>query len=154
MSESEQTRRAVIGWTGFLVGAAALLLAVTLFWAGPFAPQQATGVTLGELAADVGQSALRKIAGQEQPAPQPVPRDLDDFLRIGVALLGGLAVVFGAAAMARQERTRPAIGAAALGGGAILFQLFTWYALALIGVLLIWAVLQSLGDVFGDMFGG
>lgn len=59
---------------------------VFLFWAGPFAPQQSARVSLGELAAEVGQSAVRKVIGMKQPDPKPIQRDIDDFLSIGSAL--------------------------------------------------------------------
>lgn len=144
----------VLGWTGFAIGAAALLLALVTFWGGPFAPQQATGVTLGELAADIGKSAMRSVAGIAQPDPQPVPHDTDDWLKIGVAVLGGLSVVLAVAGLIRHETRRPAIGAVALGAGAILFQLFTWAVMAVIGCLLILALLDSMSGVFEGIFGG
>ena len=154
MSETEVQPSAVLGWGGFLLGAVAFLMAVTLFWAGPFAPQQTAGVTLGELAADVAQSAVRKVAGREQPAPEPVARNIDDYLEIAVSVIAALAVILGAAALVRHEKKRPAIAAASLGAAAIVFQFFVWYAFALLGVLLIFAVMQSLGGFFERLFGG
>ena len=143
-----------LGWLGFACGAAALLMAVAIFWAGPFAPQQTAGVSLGELAAETVKSAARNVAGLEQPAPAHVPRDVDDYLQVATGVIGSLAVILGAAALVRHEARRPAIAAAALGGCAILFQFFVWYALALLGVLLIMALLNSLSSVFGGVFDG
>ncbi len=154
MTDAKPRPAAVMGWTGFLFGAIALLAAVAVFWAGPFAPQQTTGVSLGELAAETMKSAARNVAGLEQPEPAPVPRDLDDYLQIAVGLIGGLAVVLGTAALARHEARRPAIGGTVLGGCAILFQFFAWYAMALLGVLVIMALLNSLSDAFGGIFDG
>ena len=142
------------GWFAFLVGAVALLGAVTIFWAGPFAPQQDVSVGLGELAADIARSAARSVAGMEQPAPEPVPRDIDDYLQIGVAIAGAVAIIMGVAAIATGRGVRASIGGVVLGGLAIAFQFFTFYAMALLGVLLVMAVIYTLKDAFGDIFGG
>ncbi len=154
MTDTTAKPVSVLGWSGFTFGALALLAAVALFWAGPFAPQQTAGVSLGELAAETMKSAARNVAGLEQPEPAAVPRDLDDYLQIAVGLIGGLAVVLGAAGLARHEARRPAIAATVLGGAAILFQFFAWYAMALLGVLVIMALMNSLSEAFGGIFDG
>jgi hypothetical protein len=154
MSETVVESPAYFGWTGLLIGAVTLVAALVIFWAGPFAPQQATGVTLGELAADVGKSALRSVAGLPQPEPETLPRDLDDFLEIAVAVLGGLAIVLGVVSIVRHEPFRPAVGAIVLAGGAILFQLFTWMVLVIVGMFIIMALLESFSGVFEGLFGG
>ncbi|MGC9420775.1 MAG: hypothetical protein ACP5EN_17555, partial [Rhodovulum sp.] len=59
MSDTAPAPRAVLGWLGFATGAAALILTIVVFWAGPFAPQQTAGVSLGELAAEIAKSAAR-----------------------------------------------------------------------------------------------
>lgn len=146
--------RSALGWSGFATGAAALILAVVLFWAGPFAPQQSTGVSVGELAAEIAKSAARSVAGQPQPEPVAPPRDIDDYLAIGVGALAGIAIVFGVAAIARHERPRAAVSGIALGGLAIGFQLFTYTIMMIAGALVVAAVVYALRDAFGDIFGG
>ena len=42
--------------------------------------------------------------------------------------------------------------ATGLGVGAILVQFFLWYAIALLGGLMIWAVLSSFSEVFVGIF--
>ncbi|SMO80717.1 hypothetical protein [Ruegeria faecimaris] len=150
----QNTNQPVFGWIGFSVSAMALLGALFLFWAGPFAPQQSTGVSLGELAAELGKSTLRSAAGLDQPEPLTPSRDLDDYLQIGVALLGGLAIVLSAIGILRHEKLRPAIAGIAIGIGAILFQFFAFAFFAFLGVLVIMALLNSFSDVFGGLFGG
>ena len=81
-------------------------------------------------------------------------RDLDDFLRIGVAMLGGLAIVISAVGILRHEKRRPAIAGMVVGTGAILFQFFAFAFFALLGVLVIMALLNSFSDVFSGLFGG
>ena len=154
MSEVATAKSATFGWIGFVTGAVALLMALVVFWAGPFAPQQSAGVSLGELAAEIGKSAMRSAAGLEQPKPVAQARDIDDFLKIAVAVLGGIAIILAATGLIKHERARPAVAAIALGGGAVLFQFFTWMVLAVLGVILISALFQSFGDTFLSIFGG
>ncbi|MDX5384114.1 MAG: hypothetical protein LPJ92_13860, partial [Rhodobacterales bacterium] len=109
MSDTSPIARAPLGWSGFAAGAAALILTLVLFWAGPFAPQQSAGVSIGELAAEIAKSAARSVAGQPQPAPVPVPRTIDDHLAVAVGVLAGLAVVLGVASLIRHEHKRAAL---------------------------------------------
>lgn len=154
MAEPVHARTGTIGWLGFAVGAAALVLTIVVFWAGPFAPQQSAGVSIGELAADIAKSAARSVAGQPQPDPVAQPRTIDDYLEIGVGTLAGLAIVLGVAALARNERRASAVSGIALGGLAISFQLFTYTILLIVGALLISSIIYALRDSFGDIFGG
>jgi len=144
----------VFGWVGFGLATLTLFAALFVFWAGPFAPQQSTGVSLGELAAEIGKSTLRAAAGMEQPEPVAQTRDLDDFLQIGVAMLGGLAIVVSVIGILRHERMRPAIAGVTIGIGAILFQFFAMAFFAFLGALIVMALLHSFSDVFGGLFGG
>ncbi|WP_298851662.1 hypothetical protein [uncultured Ruegeria sp.] len=144
----------VFGWVGFCIASLALFAALLAFWAGPFAPQQSTGVSLGELAAEIGKSTLRAAAGMEQPAPVAHARDLDDFLRIGVAMMGGLAIVISVIGILRHEKRRPAVAGMVIGTGAILFQFFAFAFFAFLGVLVIMAFLHSFSDFFTGLFGG
>lgn len=150
----DHTPRATLGWLGFAMGAAALVLTIVVFWAGPFGPQQTAGVTLGELAADIAKSAARSVSGQPQPTPVTPARDIDDYLEIGVAALAGLAIVLGAAAFVRGERRRAAASGIALGGLAVAFQLFTWTVMLIVGGLALSMMIYTLRDTLGDIFGG
>jgi len=154
MSHMETTPRPILGWFGFAVGAVALMLTLVVFWAGPFAPQQSTGVSVGELAAEIARSAARSVAGQPQPDPVVSPRDIDDYLRIAVGTLAGVAIVLGVAALVRHEHKRAAISGIALGGLAVGVQLFAFTIMMIAGALVISAVIYSLRDAFGDIFGG
>lgn len=154
MEQTNERLWAVLGWLGFAIGAAALILAFVLFWAGPFAPQQSAGVSLGELAADIAKSAARSVVGQPQPDPRAVARDIDDYLEIGVAVLAGLAIVAGLAGLVRGERVGAAVAGMALGGLAVGFQLFTWTVMVLLGALVIMAIIYALRDALGDIFDG
>ena len=152
MTETSEVPRSILGWSGFTMGAAALLLTLVVFWAGPFAPQQATGVSLGELAADIAQSAARSVVGQSQPEPVSPPRDIDDYLEILVGVAAGVAIVLGVAALVRHEHKRAAVSGIALGGLAIGVQLFAYTIMLIAGALVISAVVYALRDAFGDIF--
>ncbi|MEE4120942.1 MAG: hypothetical protein V2I65_18225 [Paracoccaceae bacterium] len=142
--------RPVAGLAGFALGAAALLLVLVQFWAGPFAPQQSAGVSLGELAAELRDSALREMRGAPQPAPEPVPWDIDRVLSAIAALLAGLAVVSALYGLIRHEAKRPAVAGMALGASAILFHLFSVMVLAIAGAIVVAALLNAVGqDLFG-----
>ena len=158
MTDAASKSRATVGWLGFAVGAAALVLTLLVFWAGPFAPQQSTGVSVGELATEIARSAARSVAGQPQPEPTAPPRDMDDYLEIAVGTLAGIAIVLGVAALVRHEQPRAAISGIALGGLAVGIQLFTYTIMLIIGGLIVSAIIFSLrdafGDIFGDLFGG
>lgn len=154
MTDASSTPRTILGWLGFAVGAAALILTLVVFWAGPFSPQQSTGVSVGELAAEIARSAARSVAGQPQPEPVAPPRDIDDYLKIAVGTLAGIAIVLGAAALVRHERKRAAVSGIALGGLAIGVQLFTYTVMLIVGALVISAITFALRDAFGDIFGG
>lgn len=154
MSYSDQSRTEPLGWTGFVAGAAALILGLVVFWAGPFAPQQSAGVTLGELAAEIARSATRAAAGQEQPAAVAPARNVDDYLKTAIAVLAGLAIVLGMASFIRREGKRAAMAGITLGGLAIGFQLFTWTVMIIAGGLAIASLIYSMRDVFGDLLGG
>ncbi|WP_075214879.1 hypothetical protein [Mongoliimonas terrestris] len=148
------TPRATLGWLGFAVGAAALVLTLVIVWAGPFAPQRSPGVGIGELAADIARSAARSVAGQPQPEPVVPSRDIDDHLHVAAGVLAGFAIVLGVAAFVRHERKRAALSGIALGGLAIGVQLFTYAVMLIVVGLVIAAVIYAMRDVFGDVFGG
>jgi len=154
MTSTAPAPAATLGWLGFATGAAALILTLVVFWAGPFAPQQAAGVSLGELAADIAKSAARSVAGQPQPGPVAQPRTIDDYLEIGVALLAGVAIILGVASFVRHERKRAALSGIALGGLAVGIQIFAWSIMLIVGALVIFGITAALRDTFGDIFGG
>ncbi|MBN2759425.1 MAG: hypothetical protein JXQ79_02910 [Rhodobacteraceae bacterium] len=142
------------GWAAFGSGAAALILVIAIFWAGPFAPQQPVGLSLGEMAAEIAKSAARAAAGQEARPPLPVSHDLDDYLNVATGILAGLAVIFGCLSFVRHEAKRAALSGIALGGLAIGFQLFAWTIMMIVGALMIASVVYAMRDVFNDTFGG
>ncbi|WP_375570020.1 hypothetical protein ABWH93_17935 [Seohaeicola saemankumensis] len=154
MSDTSIDTRAPLGWSGFAAGAAALVLTLVLFWAGPFAPQQSAGVSIGELAAEIAKSAARSVAGQPQPGPAAIPRTIDDHLAVAVGVLAGFAVVLGVASLIRHEHKRAALSGIGLGAAAIGIQLFAYAIMMIVGALVIASTIYAMRDTLGDILGG
>ena len=142
MSESKSK----ISLFGIGVGAIALLLALVHFWSGPFTEKPPLEQKVAEKVVAIKDATLAALKGEEfQAKPQPSGYDLDQILSIATALLGGIAMILGVVAYAQKEPMRAAGGAALLGGAAIAFQFLALALGAIILVLLISAVLGSLG---------
>ena len=136
----------LFGTLALVLGGTALTLAVVHVFAGPFAPQQNTGVAVGTMAAEIVQAAKEKLAGRPPPDPKAVPWTIDRILEMICALGAALALVLACVAGIRREPVRLWAGAVALGSAAILFQFFVMLAFGLLAILLIWVILQSLPD--------
>ena len=149
-AEAKSQLRPVAGFVGLGMGAAALLIVFVHFWAGPFSPQQRAAVTVGEIAADMRQAAVRKLKGLPQPKPVSAPWDSDRILSVVAALFAGIAVVAGVVGLVRRETWRPAVGGMALGIGAVAFQVFTWAILLVVGALIIVAIIQNITGILGE----
>ena len=131
---------------GIAIGAAALLLAIVHFWAGPFSPQPAVEQTVAEKAVSIKEATIAALKGEE-PKP-PVKRssmDMDNMASLATAVLGGLAVILGVIGYATKEPLRAAGGAALLGGSAIAFQFAVLALGAILLAILVVGVLSQLG---------
>jgi hypothetical protein len=139
------------GWGHFAIGAGALALSLAVLhvFGGPFAPQPSVGTTVGEIAGEMRAAALRAVNGEPQPAPVPRGWDIDRVLLVAAPLLGVLAIVLSMVAALRREGLRLAGYGAALGIGAILFQLVWWIAALIAGVILLVAIVENIGDILG-----
>ena len=134
------------GIAGFALGAIALVVVLTTFVAGPFAPQHSVGVSLGDIAAEAGKATLRNWLGMEQPAPQTAVWTIDrTFWVIGV-VLGALALVCGALGLILRERRDIAAWAIGLGIGAMTLQFAASALMIVMGGLLLCALIYTLGD--------
>ena len=134
------------GTYGIIVGGLALMLALVHFWAGPFSPQPSLETVVAEKAASIRQATIDALKGKEVK-PVSVKSDLnaDKIANIVTAILGGLAFILAAISFSNHESKRAAGSAAALGVSAIAFQFIAMYAMALLVVILIAAVLSGLG---------
>lgn len=133
------------GFIGITIGSIALLLALVHFWAGPFSPQPTLETTVAEKAASIKNATIKALKGEEYREIYKSNWDADRITNVSTAVLGGLAFILSILAFAKQEPTRVAAGGAALGVSAIAFQFIAMYAMALLVVLLIAAVISGLG---------
>lgn len=154
MTYTVRRPRPIAGSLGMLFGAAALMLVLVQFWAGPFAPQQQASVSIGEFAAEISKSAARELLGKPQPAPEARPWDIDRILHSVAAGLAGMAVVIGMLSYLLRESIAPAGFAILLGSAAIVFQLFTWMILVVMGTLIIVAIIYNFQEIIESAFGG
>ncbi|WP_282609034.1 hypothetical protein [Pelagibius sp. Alg239-R121] len=139
--------RPTAGMIGFAIGAAAVLLVLMHFWAGPFAPQQSAGISIGEIAGEIRDSAARALSGEQQPEPTAAPWDIDRVLNLFAAVLAGAAIVLGLLGIVRRETWRPAAGAIALGASAVVFQFFAWIILIVVGLIVFFVIIQNLDGI-------
>lgn len=146
-----QMPSAGLGWGHVAIGTGALALALAMLhiFGGPFAPQPSVGTTVGEIAGDMRAAALRALNGEPQPAPVPRGWDIDRILMLAAPLLGVLAIVLSMIAALRRERLRLAGYGAALGVGAIVFQLIWWIAALIAGVILLVAIIENVDGILG-----
>lgn len=139
-------QNSTLSFIGIGIGAIALLLALIHFWAGPFAPQPALEQTVAEKAVAIKEATVAALKGEELSIPKSKPQmDMDKILDIVTAAIGGLAIILGVVGYAKKEPMRISGGAVFLGAGAIAFQFLTFALGAIILVILIAAVLGSLG---------
>lgn len=139
-----ESAKSTYSFIGIGLGAAALMLALVHFWAGPFSPQPTLEQTVAETAVAIKEATLSALKGEEIPeAAGTSERDLDEIARITTAVLGGLAVILAVLGYAQREPLRVAGGAAFLGGAAIAFQFLAFALGAIIVVVLVAAVLSN-----------
>ncbi|MEQ8966692.1 MAG: hypothetical protein RID91_12765 [Azospirillaceae bacterium] len=151
MSTHTAGHRPVLGLAAFFVGALALV-AVTLHISGTFAePEQSAATTIGEIAAEIRNSAQRALSNDPAPAPPPPSSawDSEAFLLIAVPVLAGIAAVLGAVGLFRREApTLPGI-AIAMGCSAFVMQYVFWLALLIGGICLLIAIVNNLDGILG-----
>lgn len=137
-------RRSKFGMVGIAFGSIALMLALAHFWAGPFSPQPTIETAVAEKAASIWSATVDALAGKEPVQESTSTKwDADKITQVSIALLGGLALVLAVISLVQKEPLRVTGGAAVLGISAIAFQFIALYAMALLVVILVAAVLTN-----------
>lgn len=139
------TRNTRFGFIGIGFGSVALLLALLHFWAGPFSATPTLETTIADKAASIRTATLKALKGEEYREVAKSSWNTDKVVNVMTAVFGGLALILSIFALAKHEPKRVVIGGAFLGVSAIAFQFIAMYAMALLLVLLFFAVLSSLG---------
>jgi hypothetical protein len=129
------------------------LAAVFLHMTAPFMePSPSVASQIGEIAGEIRRSAWARFLGEAEPAPVEESIDWWIYLAFVGPALGVVALVLSLISGLRRENWRyPAYGAG-LGAAAILFQ-FVWMVAVLIaGVVLLVAIIENIGDIFGGFW--
>ncbi|MEO0367936.1 MAG: hypothetical protein AAF197_04015 [Pseudomonadota bacterium] len=133
------------GFWGIGFGGTALLLALVHFWAGPFSPTPTLETAIADKVVSIRDATVKALKGEEYREVAKPKWDTDKITYVLTALLGGIALILSVLSFAKQENSRMAIGGAALGICAIAFQFIAMFAMALLFVILLAAVISSLG---------
>ncbi|MEM7471252.1 MAG: hypothetical protein AAF340_07865 [Pseudomonadota bacterium] len=144
MDHMMQERPAPWGMIGFILGVVSLLILLVQMSA-LFEPQpKSTGQVIGEIAADIKQSAARALSGEPAPEPEPVPTDYTIAIVIGALCLAGAAVVAGGVGLYRHEPHRLSYLAIGFGMSAFVAQFVFWLAVVICGTVLLVTIVKNL----------
>ncbi|MDG4647050.1 hypothetical protein P6F26_01210 [Roseibacterium sp. SDUM158017] len=131
------------------------LIAVFTHMAGPWLePSPSAASQIGEIAGEIRRSAWASLFGGPEPAPVEETVEWWIYLAVVGPTLGVMALVLSLISGVRRENWHyPAYGTA-LGASAILLQ-FVWIvAMMIMGVILLVAIIENIGDIFGGGFWG
>ena len=143
------------GFWGVLAGALALML-VFLQIVGPtLEPQPSAGDQIGEIAGDIARSAWQSFRGEYVAEPEPAEASVWIALGLAAPILGVIAIVLSMISAIRRENWHYPFYGSGLGAAAIVFYFVWWIALLFAGVLMLVAILENIGSIFGGgLFGG
>ncbi|MEI7367657.1 hypothetical protein WCT94_08505 [Pectobacterium sp. 1950-15] len=107
---------------GMVLGALALLIAVSYFWAGPSTPEVTIEEQIAEKIVSIRDTTLNRLMGKAPSTQQPEsPFNERRLVISATSALGCLAIIFAVFGFARRESARPCISAAMLGIAVIAF---------------------------------
>ena len=143
--------RAKFGLIGFLLGVVALGIVVVQVSALFSEPEQSAAATIGEIAAEIRDSAKRALAGEPRPAPEPEPAgSAMELMALVPYVLAGLAVMMGGVGLYRSEPKPLSFLAISFGVGAFVMYYAMWMAIMICGVVLLVAIIQNIGEILGE----
>ncbi|MEL6991811.1 MAG: hypothetical protein AAGL92_09565 [Pseudomonadota bacterium] len=158
MSDVNQSEMAFIfkHWGLWAVMFGALAVALVFLQMQLLSMQEAApiGQQIGEIAGEIKRNAWRSFFGLSPPEPEPVPasRDMFSIIFATTPFVAGIALVLSVISFLKRENWRLGFMGVALGGGAILFQFAWWMVMVLLGFLLLFKIVENIGDIFS--FGG
>ena len=139
---------AKFGFFGFILGAISLVILVVQMSA-LLEPEEtkSAGTVIGEIAADIKQSAARAISGEPAPVAPPPPTSYGPMITIAALAMAGAAMISGGIALYRHEPTRLPLLAIGFGTSAIVMHFVFWLAVLICGVVLLVSIMNNLGDI-------
>jgi len=148
MEQITQVRPAKFGLVGFMLGIASLVV-ILIQLSAFFEPQEkSSGTFIGEIAADIKQSAVRALAGEPAPEPTPTPQNYSQFITIAALCVAGIAVALGGIGIYRNEPHRLSYMAVGIGVSAFVMQFVFWLAILICGVSLLISIIGDLDSIF------
>ena len=148
MQQMTIEKPAKFGLIGFLLGIASLVV-ILIQLSALFEPQEkSSGSVIGEIAADIKQSAARVLSGNTAPEPTPPPNFFGQFITTGALCVAGLAVILGGVGLYRNEPHRLSYLAVGVGISTLVMQYVFWLAILICGVALFISILENLGSIF------
>lgn len=143
------------GLWAVLTGGLALVAVFIHMTAPMLEPAPSVASQIGEIAGDIRRSAWATVLGEADPAPEAAEEAVRWWVHLALVgpALGVAALVLSLISGLRRENWRyPAYGAG-LGAAAILFQFVWMVAVMIAGVVLLVAIIENIGDIFGGGLG-
>jgi hypothetical protein len=141
-------RTAKFGLIGFMLGIASLVV-ILIQLAAIFEPQEkSSGSVIGEIAADIKQSAARALTGEPAPEVAPPPQDYSQLITIAALCTAGIAVALGGIGLYRNEPHRLSYMAVGIGVSAFVMQYVFWLAILICGMALLISIIGNLDSIF------
>ncbi len=140
------------GFWSVLLGGVGLILTFYHIFGISNEPTPSAGQQIGEIAGEIRRAAWRSFLGLGPESAEPVapePRDFRDLAGFAAPVLGVIALVLALISGLRRENWRYATYGAGLGVASILFVYIWWMALLFVGAMLLIAILENIGDIFG-----
>jgi hypothetical protein len=139
--EEMSREKSFFGFTGIALGAAALLLAVLHFLAGPLTPKPALEEVVSDKVRSIKQAANEKLKGEKNEIQvNSSDIDTDQIVAIFYSTLAAIAVIFGVFGWAKNEPFREASGAVIMGGIAIIFQIISSFIFSFYFALIVFII--------------
>ncbi len=147
MEHTTENQPAKFGLVGFMLAIASLVI-ILIQLSAIFEPQEkSSGSVIGEIAADIKQSAARALTGEPSPKPTPPPPDYSQFITIAALCLAGIAVVLGGIGLYRNEPHRLSYLAVGVGVSALVMHYVFWLAILICGVALLISIIGNIENI-------
>lgn len=137
-----------VGFWAVLAGGLAMILVFAQIAGPSFEPSPSAGERVGEIAGEMKRAAWRTFLGLPKPEPEVQAVSVWSYLAMIAPVFGVFAVILAVISGIKREHWRLATYGASLGIGAIVFQFLWWIALLVMGVVLLVAIIENLGEFF------
>ena len=145
MTTKKQAEYPLFGMLAVILGFLAFAAVVGHFFVGPIDPPPPVEVSIAQKAVDIRDATVAALKGEEYEAKQQArPKTLDDYLTYALIALAVVAILLSVIGYVRNERLRPSIAGAALGGLAITFQFAVMVFFGLLFAIVLAAVIDKL----------